>query len=399
MAGCSSMGRGSSHSNRMRNQEKGAIGMELVWDGLFFSPSGYAEAARSYVQALTRAGVKVRVTPRDQPIPEMPLPPDMVELIHGLREQEVSPDAPIIQHSQPPYFRLGQGDERRLRIGYTVFETDQIPASWVWPCNAMSEIWVPCEQNRDSFARSGVREQNIHVIPHAIDTERFRPGLEGLSIADNRSFQFLSIFQWQWRKGWDLLLGAYLEAFGPDDDVSLIVKTGPEVEGYLEAAVKAAAEGSRTPRIVLDTSTLPLRLIPRLYASADCFVLPFRGEGFGLPIAEAMACGLPVITTRWGGPPDYVTEETGYLLDVREFVPPDPAYCQGTDADSRHRWAEPDGDQLVQIMRHVFEHREEARLKGARGREAVMARLSYAVIARKIQSRIEEMLGASAASS
>ena len=48
--------------------------------------------------------------------------------------------------------------------------------------------------------------------------------------------------------------------------------------------------------------------MPRLFAACDVLVHPYRGEGFGLPVLEAMACGLPVVVTA-GGPTD-------------EFVPP-----------------------------------------------------------------------------
>ena len=47
---------------------------------------------------------------------------------------------------------------------------------------------------------------------------------------------------------------------------------------------------------------MPRAALRNLYAAADAFVLPTRGEGWGLPIAEAMAMALPVIATNWSGP-------------------------------------------------------------------------------------------------
>ena len=54
-----------------------------------------------------------------------------------------------------------------------------------------------------------------------------------------------------------------------------------------------------------------------LYAACDCLVHPFRGEGFGLPVVEAMACGLPVIVTGAGPALDYATDETAFLIPAR----------------------------------------------------------------------------------
>ena len=52
-----------------------------------------------------------------------------------------------------------------------------------------------------------------------------------------------------------------------------------------------------------------------LYCSADVYVMPTRGEGWGMPIAEAMAMGKAVIVTNWSGPADFVNDEVGYLLN------------------------------------------------------------------------------------
>ena len=56
--------------------------------------------------------------------------------------------------------------------------------------------------------------------------------------------------------------------------------------------------------------------IAREYRNSDAFVLPSRLETFGVVYIEAMAAGLPVIATRCGGPEDFVTPETGILIDV-----------------------------------------------------------------------------------
>ena len=54
-----------------------------------------------------------------------------------------------------------------------------------------------------------------------------------------------------------------------------------------------------------------------LYAACDCLVHPYRGEGFGLPIAEAMACGLPAIVTGYGAAMDFCDERTSYPILAR----------------------------------------------------------------------------------
>lgn len=57
-----------------------------------------------------------------------------------------------------------------------------------------------------------------------------------------------------------------------------------------------------------------------LYRSADCFVISTRGEGWGMPILEAMACGLPAIATNWSSQVDFFNETNGYPVDVASLI-------------------------------------------------------------------------------
>ena len=54
-----------------------------------------------------------------------------------------------------------------------------------------------------------------------------------------------------------------------------------------------------------------------LYKAANAFVIPTRGEGWGMPITEAMSMGLPVIVTNWSGITAFVDESVGYMLDYK----------------------------------------------------------------------------------
>ena len=104
--------------------------------------------------------------------------------------------------------------------------------------------------------------------------------------------------------------------FSSEDDVLLVVLTNAyhsssdfetQTRSY---AVELGKDVAVLPRVHF-SPRLQSTEMPSLYAAADVFVLPSRGEGWGRPHVEAMAMGLPVVATNWSGVTEYLTEETG----------------------------------------------------------------------------------------
>lgn len=110
-----------------------------------------------------------------------------------------------------------------------------------------------------------------------------------------------------------------------------------------------------------------------LYKSADCFVLPTRGEGWGMPILEAMACGLPVIATNWSSQRDFMNESNALPLDVEKLVLAEAKcpYYKG------FKWAQPSYEHLRERMRWVFENQIEAEQIGKRAAKDVKENWSW----------------------
>ena len=124
--------------------------------------------------------------------------------------------------------------------------------------------------------------------------------------------------------------------------------------------------------------------MPTLYRSADCFVLPTRGEGWGMPILEAMACGLPTIATGWSAQKDFFNDKNGYLINVKQLIDAK-AKCPYYDG---FQWADPDEDHLVELMQYVYEHRDEAAQKGKYAAEEAKKLWTWDAAADKIITRL-----------
>ncbi|MCS6861568.1 MAG: glycosyltransferase [Abditibacteriales bacterium] len=373
----------------------------LLWEAPLFDPSGYADEARQFVLGLDSLGVRVRAQPIAWSERVCDLDERTQQRLQALLHTPLNGNAVHVQHIFPPFFKH---DGRAVRrIGRTMFETDRLPPEWVAACNAMDEIWVPTQFNVETFTRSGVKEKKLFVVPGPLDSQAYDPNLPPLVIPERRGFNFLSVFDWSLRKGWDVLLRAFVEEFSPDEDVALLLKVYSSYGlSIADLQARAAAfianelkrDVERIPDIVFIEDILSTAAMPRLFKAADAYVMPSRCEGWGRPFMEAMAMGLPTIGTRWSGNTEFMTDENSYLIDPVGIVDVPDIALQEVPTYRGHKWAEPSVEHLRQLMRYVFEHRDAAREKGSRARQDVISKYDASVVCRKIVERLENVMPA-----
>lgn len=253
--------------------------------------------------------------------------------------------------------------------------------------NHVDEVWVPSRFVWQCYVENGVPAEKVHIIPLGVCPDTFHPGLEPLPLSTRKSFRFLFVGGTLWRKGIDVLLNAYTRAFDRGDDVCLVIKD-VGAHSYYRAhnareRIVRLRDDPAAPEIVYLAEDMPEPDIARLYSACNCLAHPYRGEGFALPVAEAMACGLPVIVTRGGPSDDYCTDETAYRIPA-DLVPC--AFWEET-VNPAHV-LEPDPAALSGLLRHAFEHRDEAAEKGARAAAAVHAHLTWQHTARAVLERL-----------
>lgn len=248
------------------------------------------------------------------------------------------------------------GKCRQYRVMRTMSESMQVPANDVRCCKLADETWVPTEWHARVYEDAGCPD--VHVLGEAVDSDalfvpRTSDEIEARGAASSaRPFRFLSNFRWTERKGYGALLRAYWEEFGAGDNVELYLRTymAPwdviqysTVGAEMDAIMKSMGldEASAAAATVLD-GELDRSGLAAMYRAADAFVLPSRGEGWGLPAMEAMMSGLPAIVTNFSGFTGFCDARTAYaMVDVA---------VDRTSSD-----AEPSIAELRSAMRSLYE--------------------------------------------
>lgn len=353
----------------------------VFWQSAVGSPSGYAVSARELLLQLDKKDIDVRLaylygtdwmdTQRDD------------HRLSDMRQRPKDLSLPQVLYGSGDLFHKNGG---KYRIGYTMLEVDGIPDDWILQANAMDEVWVPSSFNKQTFIDSGLKKP-VFVIPLGVNPDFYNPKINAYRPTDR--FTFVGVFEWGTRKGPDILLRAYHKAFSKQDDVLLIAKvinTDPGLNIRQELnKLDLPADGP--PVSLLYNQELPTYQMGSLYRSADCLVSPTRGEGWGMPIIEAMACGLPVIATDWSAQSDFMKETYAYPLQVKKLVPA----IAKTPYYKGFNWAEPDEEHLVHLMRYVYENREEAARKGALASEEMLTNWTWERAAEKMAARLLEI--------
>jgi glycosyltransferase involved in cell wall biosynthesis len=329
---------------------------KVLFAGPLSDFSGYASAARGYAAALDAGGF--RVATRD--------------LIYDGGKREKSPIERqwasrsaehvriIFQQTTPNEMEPKAG---YFNVGAFCWETDRIPEEWVRQLNRMDLILVPCEANLKAAQKSGVLTP-IEKVPYAFDVSRYRKKTNPFALPGGQgAFNILAICQYSKKKGVDPLLKAYLSEFRPEDNALLTLKTyfgpndGEEERNRMVGMINTVKQALRLktyPRIQLINEVMSFKDIDRLYASADLYCLPSRGEGWGVPHFDALGFGLPAIATKGTAPEEFIVDgENGWLVNSHASPCIDMPHPHDFMYTARDNWCEPQVGDLMSKMRRA----------------------------------------------
>lgn len=172
-------------------------------------------------------------------------------------------------------------------VPYVMYESDTLPPGWAEALNRCAHVITPTTFCRDLFRAAGVRVP-ITVLPGGVD-DRFRPIVR----PKRNALTTLLVGTLIPRKNWDIAVAAWQRVAGPRD--RLLIHARWQLDSW----------APDDPRISLIGDTV--RDVTALYAAAD-LLLAVGSEGYGLPLLEAMATGLPCIVGDYAGHADVIAD-------------------------------------------------------------------------------------------
>jgi glycosyltransferase involved in cell wall biosynthesis len=358
----------------------------LPFDGAEFQIEGPAENSyslalvnRRYALALDEAYPgKVGLWITEGPGDYTPSPDDLARhpKVAELWRKSRKADQPrvLIRNLWPPRVSDADGLVNLIQFAW---EESFVPADIVADFNRhLDGVLVPSTFCRDVLVNNGVRIPICvagHGTDHIDETGAVAP--DGAWLPEG--FLFLHVSSAFPRKGVDALLAAWPTVSCSLPGATLVLKTFPNPHNDVAARLAALREihPAAASRIHWINTDWPDAGMKWLYSRAHALVCPTRGEGYGLPLAEAMRLGIPVVTTDRGGHADFCREDTAWL--VRTTLARSRSHLGG---DLSH-WFEPDVSSLAGQMIALAGSPPEARAGRVEAARTLVSRHTWNVVA------------------
>ena len=363
----------------------------VKWEGSQFVPHSLALVNRELcIELSKRKDIEITLIPFETNEFGPEEDPERYGLIEERMHKPLSGEVDLhVRHRWPP--NLSPPPEGHW-IMIQPWEYGALPKDWVEPMRSqVDELWVPSNYVREVYINSGIPASKIFVIPNGVDYQNFHSQAKPKTLNTEKTFKFLFVGGTIPRKGIDVLLDAYTSAFNRADDVCLVIKdmgVGTFYRGQSATErILAIQKNVDAPEILYLKEYLPEKHMAGLYTACDCLVHPYRGEGFGLPVAEAMACGLPVLVTRGGACDDFCDDNNSLLIESqrRPIVFNDSELCDTG-------WVlEPDQHDLIRRLRFIYDNKDEGRKIGAAAARQIRELVSWEKSADLVVQRIKEL--------
>jgi glycosyltransferase involved in cell wall biosynthesis len=351
----------------------------------FLNGTGYSASSQNYLLAL-KDNYNIKLHIFGGKSSRAAISDNTYGLFMKMKQKEKEEGGILIYHCIPTIQRrYKKREDFSKTIGFATFETMDPPDRWIEILNKNDAVIAPSLFNYSSFAHSKLKTP-VHYIPHCINMEVYNMDVVPMRTFDKFTFLFLGT--WRNRKGYKVLLEAWLREFTDRDNVQLVIKTDKTQEAikYVKKIQEQLGITKGVAPILFEDKVFNEEELPRFIKSFDCFVLPTAGEGFCVPGLQCMALGVPVAITNFSGCLDYANKDTATLIEHDGFI-----LHRDMDRIPQFRnkkWAFVSVKKVRETMRYVVDNKKEVENKAKYAYNYVREKFNY----NKIENYFREML-------
>jgi len=373
--------------------------LSVILSGPYFSHSGFSKTNRELALRLVKRGVRVKT---DICNTRVEVSKSEEAEIRRLSNTQVPKGTPMVYSMTMPPIISGDCP----RILYTMMESsNSVHQEYAEKMNLASEVWVPTTHMSDALSAAGISTP-VYIVPLGVDEKVFSPESAPARIPGARAFRFLSLSWWGPRKGFDLLVKAFVGEFDSDEDVCLVISSrahdnrpSSKIAEEIAGMAKSTGKTDRPP-IILISKIMTDNEVASIYNACNVFVLATRGEGFSFPICEAASCGLPVISTRCTAQATYLDDTNSYLINPEGYELANP---QDGRSSSVGRWCKFYEHQpfpiftgksikrLGELMRETYVNRKDAEIRAMNLSYKVRSKLTWDNTVNTIIERLADL--------
>lgn len=325
--------------------------MNIEFVGKFYDNHSLTIINRQLALLLEKEkNITLSLTPLDEYNPASKLNKDIIKKLKALEAVEFTESVDLqIRHSYPPVWHWPKDDSTKV-VFIQPWEFPKVPFEWQYKWETFADhLIVPSNYIKNIVTQGGMNPNDITVVPNGFDETIFnKKGSKLTKYGINPDkFNFLYVGNSQWRKGLDILINEWHGAFKAFDNAKLIIKDNPAIYGQnnvLNEIIKMQYKTGCGTVIYIDDE-LSDEDMSALYRSSKVVVHPYRAEGFGMHIQEAVACGcLPILPTS-GPHEDFIPPDVGIRVETQQAA---------VDITSNQVFAQKPGDSFTLMNTHTF---------------------------------------------
>lgn len=257
----------------------------------------------------------------------------------------------VLNDNLHPYFsEIHPG----INIAYNVWETTRQPDDFFEKLKKFDQVWVPSEWQKKCTIEQGIPEERVKVIPEGVDAELYQPISREIVRSSDRPFRFLVVGRWEYRKSTREIIQTFINTFATETNVELLLNVdNPFASDGLDSTEERLEKFGLAHHNVKVLHHLSRKEYVDLLKKVDVFVSCSRGEGWNLPLIEAMACGIPALYSDWGAQLEFA-DGRGIPVKIIAEVPAAVQNEESWNPTAPGKFAEPDFIDLSAALRDAY---------------------------------------------